>query len=65
MLTYLYNATLLKKVRTVLFNSDSSVSEIAYDLGFEYPQYFSKLFNLAGINILHQNVISNNMINLR
>ena len=27
-----------------LLSSSVSVSEIAYDLGFEYPQYFSKLF---------------------
>lgn len=27
-----------------LTSSMVSVSEIAYDLGFEYPQYFSKMF---------------------
>lgn len=27
-----------------LLSSTASVSEIAYDLGFEYPQYFSKMF---------------------
>lgn len=27
-----------------LLNSSLSVSEIAYELGFDYPQYFSKLF---------------------
>ena len=27
-----------------LLSSSLSVSEIAYDLGFEYPQYFSKMF---------------------
>lgn len=27
-----------------LLSSTVTVSEIAYDLGFEYPQYFSKLF---------------------
>jgi len=27
-----------------LLSSSVSVSEIAYDLGFEYPQYFSKMF---------------------
>ena len=27
-----------------LLSSMASVSEIAYDLGFEYPQYFSKMF---------------------
>lgn len=42
---------LIEKAKTVLLNSDSSVSEIAYDLGFEYPQYFSKLFtNKVGMS---------------
>lgn len=27
-----------------LLNTNSSVSEIAYELGFEYPQYFSRIF---------------------
>lgn len=35
---------IIEKAKTELLNSESSVSEIAYDLGFEYPQYFSKLF---------------------
>ena len=30
--------------KTRLLNSDQSVSEIAFDLGFEYSQYFSRLF---------------------
>ncbi len=32
------------KAKTILLNSSSSVSEIAYTLGFEYPQHFSNLF---------------------
>ncbi|MCE1168647.1 MAG: helix-turn-helix transcriptional regulator [Sphingobacteriia bacterium] len=35
---------LIEEAKNVLLNSDQSVSEIAYSLGFEYPQYFSKLF---------------------
>ncbi len=35
---------LISKAKTVLLNSNQSISEIAYDLGFEYPQSFSKLF---------------------
>ena len=27
-----------------LFDMNKSVSQIAYELGFEYPQYFSRLF---------------------
>lgn len=35
---------LIEEAKNVLLNTDNSVSEIAYSLGFEYPQYFSKLF---------------------
>jgi len=35
---------LLEKAKTLLVNSDLSINEIAYNLGFEYPQNFSKLF---------------------
>lgn len=35
---------LIEEAKTILLNSDNTVSEIAYSLGFEYPQYFSKLF---------------------
>ena len=32
-------------------NSDTSIGEVAYGLGFEYPQHFSKLFkSKTGIN---------------
>lgn len=35
---------LIEEAKNILLNSDNSVSEIAYSMGFEYPQYFSKLF---------------------
>jgi AraC-like DNA-binding protein len=35
---------LIEEAKNTLTNSDNTVSEIAYSLGFEYPQYFSKLF---------------------
>ena len=35
---------IIEKAKNKLLNSTISVSEIAYNLGFEYPQYFSKLF---------------------
>ncbi|MEO5893683.1 MAG: helix-turn-helix transcriptional regulator [Ferruginibacter sp.] len=35
---------LLKKAKEKLSTTDLSVSEIAYELGFEHPQSFSKLF---------------------
>lgn len=37
---------LIEEAKLNLLNSSQSVSEIAYSLGFEYPQYFSKLFKL-------------------
>lgn len=34
----------LERAKSSLLGSNRSVSEIAYDLGFAYPQHFSKLF---------------------
>jgi YesN/AraC family two-component response regulator len=34
----------IEKAKNKLLNSNKSASEIAYSLGFEYPQYFSKIF---------------------
>ncbi|MCG8699636.1 MAG: helix-turn-helix domain-containing protein [Bacteroidales bacterium] len=34
----------INRAKTMLLSSGDSVSQIAYDLGFEYPQHFSKLF---------------------
>lgn len=38
------NLYLIERAKNVLLGSELSVSEIAYDLGFEYPQHFSKMF---------------------
>lgn len=35
---------LIQKAKSLLMSTNSSIGEIAYDLGFEYPRYFSKLF---------------------
>ncbi len=35
---------IIRKAKNTLLNSKSSISEIGYDLGFEYPQHFSNLF---------------------
>lgn len=35
---------LIEEAKNLLLVSDRSVSDIAYGLGFEYPQYFNKLF---------------------
>lgn len=35
---------IIERAKTVILGSNNSISEIAYDLGFEYPQSFNKLF---------------------
>ena len=35
---------LIEEAKGLLLNSDKNISEIAFNLGFEYPQYFNKLF---------------------
>jgi AraC-like DNA-binding protein len=35
---------LIEEAKNILLQTDKSVGEIAYALGFEYPQYFNKLF---------------------
>jgi AraC-like DNA-binding protein len=35
---------LIEAAKTMLKNSDQTVGELAFSLGFEYPQYFSRLF---------------------
>ncbi|MEX0290279.1 MAG: helix-turn-helix domain-containing protein [Flavobacteriaceae bacterium] len=41
----------INRAKTRLLGTTDSVSEIAYDLGFEYPQHFSKLFkNRTGMS---------------
>jgi AraC-like DNA-binding protein len=37
---------IIEKAKTLLLGSNKSVSEVAYGLGFDYPQHFSKLFKL-------------------
>jgi AraC family transcriptional regulator, transcriptional activator of pobA len=34
----------IEKAKYKLLNSNTTVNEIAYNLGFEYPQYFNRLF---------------------
>lgn len=40
----LIHQQLIEKAKYRLLNSDDSVATIAYQLGFEYPQYFSRIF---------------------
>ena len=37
---------IIAKAKNLLLSTNNSVSEVAYLLGFEYPQHFSKLFKL-------------------
>lgn len=38
------HAFIIEEAKNRLLNSEAGVGEIAFQLGFEYPQYFSKLF---------------------
>jgi len=35
---------LIEEAKDILLRPNQSISEVAYELGFEYPQYFSRLF---------------------
>jgi AraC-like DNA-binding protein len=35
---------LIEQAKSYLINTEKNINEIAYRLGFEYPQYFNKLF---------------------
>lgn len=35
---------LIEEAKTLLLGTDKSVGELAFSLGFDYPQYFSRLF---------------------
>ena len=35
---------LIEEAKNILLTPNKSISEVAYQLGFEYPQYFSRLF---------------------
>lgn len=38
------HAYVIERAKTILLNTNDPINEVAYDLGFEYPQHFSKLF---------------------
>jgi len=35
---------LVEKAKSLLWGTENSISEIAYELGFEYPSHFTKIF---------------------
>ena len=35
---------LINEAKNILLNPNKSIAEVAYELGFEYPPYFSRLF---------------------
>ena len=35
---------LIDKAKEKIFDTDKTISQIAYELGFQYPQHFSRLF---------------------
>lgn len=44
------HAFIINKAKNQLLSAQTSISEVAYDLGFEYPNHFSKLFkNKTGL----------------
>ncbi len=38
------NDFVIEKAKNLILGTDQSISEIAYDLGFNYPHYFTRLF---------------------
>lgn len=38
------NYFVVDRAKTILLNTEKNVSEVAYDLGFNYPHYFSRMF---------------------
>ena len=35
---------LVEKAKSLLWGTEQSISEIAYELGFEHPSHFTKIF---------------------
>ena len=42
---------LIEKAKELLSTTQATISEIAYELGFEHPQSFSKLFKLKTVRL--------------
>ena len=49
--TELLQGFLINEAKNTLLNSNKTIAEVAYELGFEYPTYFSRLFKKkAGVS---------------
>jgi AraC-like DNA-binding protein len=35
---------LIDKAKEKIFDTDKTISQVAYELGFQYPQHFSRMF---------------------
>lgn len=56
------NLYLIEEAKNLLLAPNSSISETAYQLGFEYPQYFSRLFKKK-VGVSPKEYIENAIIN--
>ncbi len=54
---------LIDEAKDILLHPHKSISEVAYELGFEYPQYFSRLFKkkvgMSPSKYITQNILNN------
>lgn len=50
---------IIEKAKNLLLGTNNPVSQIAYDLGFEYPQYFARLFKTkTGLKPTHYRTLN-------
>lgn len=56
------NLYLIEEAKNLLLNPNASISETAYKLGFEYPQYFSRLFKKK-VGMSPKSYIENSLLN--
>ncbi|MCT4589398.1 MAG: helix-turn-helix transcriptional regulator [Carboxylicivirga sp.] len=56
------NLYLIDEAKNLLLNPNASISETAYKLGFEYPQYFSRLFKKK-VGMSPKAYIENSLLN--
>lgn len=53
------NDYIIEKAKSILLHSNKKISEIAYSLGFSYPQSFTRLFkNKTGLNTMEYRTLN-------